>query len=427
MKNFIDFYKSLDPNFKQVSSFLFLTYFFVLFSYPLVRSATGAIFYEAYTSADYSFATFIGVIALMVIIGINNTLQARFGIHKIYFFTGIFSVVIFLVSYSLYKLGIKEMAYVLFAAKESYIVLLIHMSLAFGNSYYSLDQVKRLFGPLGAAGSIGGIIGGQLTSVLATSWGTEAVLYLALVIIVFAVFAFNKTNIKNPQKLEVQKIAKKENEKNVSPLEAIKDVRKYVALIASVVVLSQFVIFIGDLQFNIIFAEVVTLKDERTAYLGRFYSYINVFSLFIQFVILPYALVRLSNRSIFFSIPIIFFILIIGGMNFGIGSLPIIAGVFIGLKGIDYSLFAVAKEVMYHPLQSLQKYGAKYITDMFIYRLSKALIAFFMSQYAIENLKILGFMQFAFLLLWIICIIFLFKEDKKLRSKNESTIREIQP
>ena len=74
----------------------------------------------------------------------------------------------------------KPMAYTLFAIKEVYIVLLIHLCLAFSNSYFSMEQVKRLYGPLGGAGSIGGIIGGQLTSNIAKDYGTNVVLFTSL-------------------------------------------------------------------------------------------------------------------------------------------------------------------------------------------------------------------------------------------------------
>ena len=82
------------------------------------------------------------------------------------------------------------------------------------------------------------------------------------------------------------------------------------------------------------------------------------------------------------------------------------------MKAIDYSLFSSAKEVMYHPLSRLQKYGAKYITDMFVYRLSKALISFVMSFYAAKELGFLNTVQLVCLGLWIICIYLLFKEQK---------------
>ncbi len=406
MKNFIQFYKELDPSLKRINIFIFLTYFFVLFSYPLVRSATGAIFYDVYTSEQYSFATFIGVIVLMAMITLNNKLQAKFGIHRVYLFTGVLSILALISAFIGYKLEIKPMAYVLFATKEAYIVLLVHSALAFANALYDLNTFKRLIGPMGAAGSLGGIIGGQLTSVLAKYYGTEVVFYVSLVFIAVTVVVFYFTKDAKVKGLEPNK--------SITPIQAIRGVKKYVLLIGSVVALSQFVIFIADLQFNMVFEKVVTVKDERTAYFGQFYSYINVLSLFLQFVILPYILMRIKTRTIFLFVPILYLVLVLGGLGFGVGSLFVIGAVFITMKGTDYSIFAAVKDVMYHPLLSLQKFGAKYITDMFVYRLAKASIAFVFAQFANLQMNILSQLQFLFLSLWVVAIILLFKEQKKL-------------
>jgi AAA family ATP:ADP antiporter len=412
MKNYLNFIKGLSPELKRNGFFIFLTYFFALFSYPLARSSTGSIFYESYSSNEYSFATFISVIVLIFVISISNRVQKIIGIHKLYGIIGILSVATLLIAFLLHQNGMKEMAYALFAVKEVYIVLLIHLCLAFSNAYFSMEQVKRLYGPLGGAGSIGGIIGGQLTSNLAKSYGTDIVFYVSLTIILFTVIAFYQT--RNAVLVEDKK------EKNHSPLKSIKDVRKYVFLIATVVALTQFVIFIADLQFNIVFEKVVESKDARTSYLGDIYKYINIVTLFLQFVVLPFLLMRVNIKNLFYFVPLLYLALIFGGLSMGSGTLFVVAGVFISMKATDYSIFAVAKEVMYHPLESTQKFGAKYITDIFIYRTAKALIAFVMSFFAVKEMGSLNSIQALFIGLWFVAIVLLFKEQKlkNLISKN---------
>lgn len=405
MKNYLSFLQSLDSDIKRNGFFIFLTYFFALFSYPLARSSTGAMFYETYSANDYSFATFISVVVLIVVISISNKIQKRIGIHKLYAAIGVATVISMLGAFFMHQNGVAQAAYALFAIKEVYIVLLIHLCLAFSNAYFSMEQVKRLYGPLGGAGSIGGIIGGQLTSSLAKGYGTNIVLYVSMGIVLFTVIAFYQTS--------KAKIIEKKEEKNKSPLKSIQGVGKYVALIALIVTLTQFVIFIADLQFNIVFEKVVEAKDERTAYLGQIYKYINVVTLFLQFVVLPFLLMRVKIKSVFYFVPILYLFLIFGGLSLGAGTLYVVAGVFISMKATDYSIFSVAKEVMYHPLESTQKFGAKYITDIFIYRTAKATIAFVMSFFAVKEMGSLNFVQALFIILWFACIVFLFKEQKK--------------
>ncbi len=410
MKNFLLFYKNLSPDFKKTTSIIFISYFLILFSYPLMRSVSSALFYDVYTVKDYSLATFIGIIALMFMIGINNKLLGRIGVHKLFILTSSLTIVSLLGAYLGFKSGIKEMALVIFAVKEAYIVLLLHSCLAFTNSYFDLEQLKRLLGPIGGAGALGGIVGGQLTKYMANSYGTEAVFYGSLVIIFAAMVVFNLSS-----HIKLKGLS---SNKSITPLKAIRGVKKYVFLIASVVALSQLVIYIAELQFNILFEQMVTTKNERTAYLGQFYSYVNGVSLVLQFFVLPYLLLRFSNRSIFLAIPILYIIVVICGVSTGVSSLFITAAVFITFKGVDYSAFAIAKEVMYNPLLSLQKFGAKYLTDMFVYRLAKALIAFVFALEFIKNryitMNVLTSLQFIFLGIWIFLVFTLFREQKKI-------------
>ena len=267
MNNYINFIKELPRDFKVNGLFIFLTYFFAIFSYPFVRASTGAIFYESYSSNDYSFATFIAISFLILIIYLSDKLQAKIGIHKLYSLLGVLTIGFLSGFYFLHNIGVKPAAYGLFATKEIYIVLLIHLCLAFTNGYFSMDQLKRLYGPLGAAGSIGGVIGGQMTSHLAKNYGTSSVFFFSLILIFLAILSFYQTK-------SVAIEAK--NEKAKKPLTSIKGIGKYVALIASIVALFQLIIFVADLQFNIIFEQVVTTKDERTAYLGEIFSYTNM-------------------------------------------------------------------------------------------------------------------------------------------------------
>ena len=412
MKNYFQFISSLNSDKKKYSFYIFLTYFFALFSYPLTRSSTGAMFYESYTSANYSFATFLSVIILMVVVSFSNRVQKKVGIHHLYGFIGALTIISFLVAFFLHQNGLKEAAYALFAIKEIYIVLVIHLCLAFSNSFFSIEEVKRLYGPLGGAGSIGGIIGGQLTSNVAKSHGTNTVFFISLIIIFLTILAFYQT--KNA------KVVEDKLEKDHSPLRSIQGVQKYVFLIALIVTLTQFVIFIADLQFNIVFEKVVAAKDARTSYLGDLYKYINIVTLFLQFIVLPFLLMRVRIKSIFFFVPLLYLGLIFGGLSIGSGALYVVAFVFISMKATDYSIFSVAKEVMYHPLESTQKYGAKYITDIFVYRSAKALIAFCMGAFAITEMGSLNTLQGLFITLWFIAIIYLFKEqkNKNLFSKN---------
>ena len=95
----------------------------------------------------------------------------------------------------------------------------------------------------------------------------------------------------------------------------------------------------------------------------------------------------------------------------GVGA---IASFYIYLKASDYSFFSAAKEILYQPLKVQQKYGAKYLTDMLVYRVAKALIAAVLIY--LQSSTILNTLMLIFLVIWIVLVIELFKLQKKLFS-----------
>ena len=406
MKNPFASISSLAPEVKKNVFILSLAYFFILFTYPFTRSATQSIFLESYTAQDMPFTWFLSIITLTCAIYISNWIQGKIGVHKLFSLVSLFSIALFGGGLVLYYGGVKEAALAMFVWKEVYIVLLVHLFLGFCNNYFSYDQIKLLYGPLGAIGSIGSIAGGQLTSLLAKTSGTNSILYASYFALLFAFLAFFKT-----RHLRYQEEQKEEKRKE-SPLAAIKDVKMYVFLIAAIIGLTQFVINIADLQFNLIFEKVVETKDERSFYLGQLYSMMNVFALFVQFLIMPWLLKAISTRTAHLFVPLFYIVLVAFGFGLGGGMLWPIAIVFVSMKGTDYSLFAVVKELLYAPLSSAQKYGAKYIADMWTYRTAKALIAVLLMY--VNNIVVLSSLQFLFLIMWLICVILVFRRFPKL-------------
>ena len=179
----------------------------------------------------------------------------------------------------------------------------------------------------------------------------------------------------------------------------------------AIVSLTQFCINIADLEFNLAFAKAVTDKAQRTIYFGRLYSTINTIALIIQFAVMPILFQKVSLKKIHLGIPATY--LLINIVGFGVfGSVAFAAaGAFVLFKSIDYSLFSAAKELLYHPLNNAQKYGAKYIVDMIMYRASKGIIAIVLIY--IQKPLYLNIMMSIFLILWMISVVKLFKMQKQ--------------
>ncbi len=383
---------------------LSIGYFLILFNYPLVRAASTTFFVEAYGAKASPQGWLVAVLMLIVAVAASNRLQARLGFHRTFVIVSCFSAMIFTLSYWAYQQGFKPGAFVLFSWKEVYIVLQIHLFLAYANSWLKREEFLRWIGPLGAMGSFGGVLGGLLTSWFARNWGTGATLLLGQVFVFLpAVLALGLDKIAGTQ--ATQKTGE-------SPLKSINTpaLRRYVASVAAIVALTQIVINIADFQFSLVFEAAIQDASERTAYLGNLYTATNALTLVLQLAVLPLLLKYIGERMLHFFIPLSYLLCLALGLN---GGVLLASAIFYTyLKASDYSLFSAGKELLYHPLAPLQKYGAKYLTDMFVYRASKAGIAAVLIYFQSPGMLI-GMMITA-LVLWLVLVVFTFSQYRRL-------------
>ena len=383
---------------------VFVSYFLVLFTYPLFRATTTAIYIQTFGAKATPKVWFLSVVFLSITITVFNLLQKKFRVQILFLITSIVSVLIFGISDFLLQSGFSELAYVLYIWKEIYIVMVIHMILGYVNNDLNIDRAKILLGPIGAMGSIGGILGGVLTSYWVKSYSTSIVIAIACVALILnAIFFFSTRILQNVE--EEKKIQK------VSPISSLKDVKVYVLLICLVVTLSQFCINIANLQFNLMFEQIVPDVSEKASYLARLFSAINVVTLIVQLIIIPPLFAKSKMKTIHLFIPVFYMFLSFIGLGLGGGLLISVAGTFVLFKGLDYSLFSSSKELLYYSLSPLQKFGAKYLSDMVVYRLAKALISILLIY--VQDLMILNVLIFIFLLGWIFSVFKIFKNNSE--------------
>jgi AAA family ATP:ADP antiporter len=232
-----DIIKSSSTESKRNLVLLLLSYFCVLFNYPLVRAASTTLFFEAFGAKSTPTAWLWGVIFLSVTIFLSNELQARFSVQRVFLFISTLSILIFCTGTLGYLWGSKVFTYLPFIWKEIYIVLQVHLLLGYANNFFKGQDFKVLIGVVGGVGSIGGIIGGWLTSYAASKFGTYPVMWLGLVFVLLPAVIFLKTQI----------LFKSIEDKAKTPLSSFTpELKKYVAIIAAIVALSQFIINIAD-------------------------------------------------------------------------------------------------------------------------------------------------------------------------------------
>jgi AAA family ATP:ADP antiporter len=395
--------------------------FFVMFSYPAVRSTTKSIFLVNYGAKSSPHVWIYSVLTLMVIVTIFNSLQKMKGVKFLYSLVSIFTFLLFCSSLFFISKGLVFFSFVLFIWKEVYIVLVVHMIMGHLNTNVTSGIAKTFYGPIGAIASLGGVLGAIATKNLTFVTNTETILVLGGLIIPLSGLIFYNTS--DPQ----NNIDSLNGEKKVSPFKSIGNVKKYVFLISVIILLSQFCINITTFKFNLVFDELISGKNLKTRYLGDLYTYMNGVSFLAQLVLVPIINNYFSNRSVHILVPALYGVVTMAAMSFGIGSVMPMAVSLVLYKGLDYSLFTVAKELLYFKLSDQQKYGAKYIIDVVVYRLGKGLISFVLI--FVQDLFWVNILLYTFLLSWPLTLFMLFKEQKRLvlasENSNESIVREV--
>jgi|SRR5690606_5230967 len=275
-----------DFNYRQKESLVFFlaSYFFSLFNYPLVRASTTSTFLEVFGAKSSPQAWLWTVVFLSIAVSVSNWLQGKLSVQKVFLIISFFSSILFYFTDEL--TGLRYLGFLPFIWKDIYIVLQVHLLLAFINQALNKDLFKKLVGPIGAIGSLGGVLGGLLTSYLSSSSEMGPILGVASFCVLLPGIIFLKTQ--NDFSDE-----QKEESKKRSPLSSFTpEVKKYVFYIATVVALTQFVINIADFQFNISFEKHVIGRELRTEYLGHLYSLTNFLTLILQFFFVPLILSR---------------------------------------------------------------------------------------------------------------------------------------
>lgn len=404
VRDFIRPIRELKETEKKNFFLLAFSFFFVYFTYPFFRATSTALFIENFGGQKTPVVWLLSIGFLSIIVMGYNSVQKKWGPQKLFSITSIVSALLFLLCYLFIYLGIESVSYIYFIWKEVYIVLIIHMLLGYANSYFSLEKAKLLYGPIGAIGSLGGIAGGIILSSTVKPIGVSGTIFCGVILLIFPCILFHFTSRQSLIKESTK------SERKESPLRAVTHVKEYVFWIVVIVSLSQFCINILNLKFNLIFAENVQGEINKAQYLGNIYTIINALTLFIQLVGIPILFRLFTNKKVHLGIPLIYLLVVMSSMLPLASSLWGVAGAFIFFKGMDYSLFSTAKEFLYFPLSHLQKFGAKYLTDMIAYRMSKGVIAFVLIY--IQSAWLLNTMLVVFLISWFLVLLRLFYIQK---------------
>ncbi|WP_375240594.1 Npt1/Npt2 family nucleotide transporter [Polaribacter sp.] len=352
----------------SISFFMFLYIFIIITTLLIVKPTVNALFVSK-LGADSLPLGYLLVASVAVLTSyFYNRAIRYFSLVKV----TVISLIIFSIAFIALGLIIKFtvisnwLLYFYYTFISLFAVVATSQFWLFANMVFNAREAKRNFGFIGAGAISGGIFGGYLTSIIATSFGNEVAIFMAAALILLCIPILKKVyNLKikflNTFKRK-QVIADQENLES-SSLKLIKNSKHltYIALITGIgVVVAKLV----DFQFSDFAQKALPDSDDLAAFFGFWFSTFNVIALVIQLFLTNKVLTRLGVSTTLLILP----------LTIAFGSLLFLTfpelWVLIIIKGIDgsakQSVNKAAVELSIMPIPIQIKNQAKSYIDVVI-------------------------------------------------------------
>lgn len=369
----------------------------IMFGFAIARPATESLFLAANTSKALPIVWFLVAATVLVAVVVYNRFVAHHDLLDLLGRVSAISAAALAALVFLHGAGMPGSEYALYIWKDVYIVLVVEIYYSYANSVFPIHTARWVYGLFGALGASGGICGNFLVGWLATTYGTGLALWAVpptlLVIWLFCIPFKRVAGIGAP-------LAKSYAHGSVR--ETVRVVRKssYLALVVLLIAVVQVVITLIDYQYNGVLERAYPAMDFRTGIIGKVYAATDAASFVLYLLTGP--ILRLAGVPIvLLSIPCI---LATGLTGFLVWPrFLMMAGVKVASKSIDYTLFKIAKEILYIPLSYAEKTMGKAAIDMFVYRVGKGGASLLlMGLVALSAVKLAWALTFVLIAVWVV-------------------------
>lgn len=341
--------------------------FFTLVGYEFIRSPATVLFKNTWGAENLPLVMSAMPVVVFGGVALYGWILSHLGPRRTLLVTSLGSSFFIVACYLGLLTGSKMVTPILFLVKELYIVLLIEQYWSYINSSLTTATAKKVNGPITGIAGIGGVVGGSVGSLIVGPIGTEAMVLAAALMLIPAAMVSNLT-----YRLHGEPEAPDTSDESVSHHMGWQMFRSNPTLVCllAIVLSTQVIAAVLDFKFNeLLSVEFAGATDMETAFQLRFWGFLNLASIGLQFVIAPLLLSFIALRLVHLMLPLIHFTAIIFAIIepsvFSVGL------AFFLFKAFDYSIFRAAKEILYIPLEFDARYRAKEVIDVFGYRTGK--------------------------------------------------------
>lgn len=264
--------------------------------------------------------------------------------------------------------------HVFYVGLDVAIPLLVSLFWSLANESFGVEEGRRRYGPIAAAGPLGALCGAWGTHALAGRVGSVNLLGIALpcfLIALAAALALDAAARRWPP-MDPARISVEHGGWDLRVLFR----SRYVLLIAGVMAAMVFVTRIYDYDFKRLLRRAVPGEDAMTAWEADRQRWENGLGIAVQALVTPFVLRRYGPGGALWIMPALAGV---GGLTLAAAeTLPVAFGLMVGAGAVGYTLNQSARELLYVPCDRAIKYQAKAAVNLFCFRAGDAAAAFFL-------------------------------------------------
>jgi AAA family ATP:ADP antiporter len=358
---------------------LFLFFFLVIAVFQLVKPLKNGLFIQHYGADIELYAKLLNIAVAAAGVALFTYLYNRLPRHRlIYAVAGLFVVGFAVVAALLSNPGPGTIwGFYFLGDLES--TMLVAGFWAYLTDLADSGQAKRLFGPIGAGGVIGGWVGATTAKLLLKAVGSTGLLFIAIAMMAGVIVTGYLVELLVERSGAFRRVSARaepaEPTSGSKVAEALEGARlvlrsKYLAAIVGIMAAYEIASQVMDYQFKRA-SETFSDVTATQAFMIEVYWYANILSVVVQLFLVSFIMRRFGLTPALLVLPLS---LIASSFGFMIVPSLLTVSLLVVLdNGLNYSLQQTARESLYTPTSPDEKYKARAFTNMFVQRSAKGL------------------------------------------------------
>lgn len=392
-----------------------LSSFLITAEASITKPVAHALFMEAFGVPFFPYVWIAVIPASFFVVTIYNMLVVKIGCFRMLFLTVLAGAIVNVTTAS-YVHEFLAWPFFFYIWKDIYIMLMFQQLWSVINSTVHLAKARYLYGLFFGFGGLGSMLASMIPGFLAIRVGTEKLLYFSLPFFFFLLLAYYFL-MRVRQKIDQVETIKFSQNKVSDFYEGISLITtsSLLRFILLIVVAMQAASTLLDYQFNLYVSAFLSTTNERTAYFGWFFGLVNIMNVLLQLFGSFFLIELIGLKRCHLAIPVFLASSLLSFLFFP--TFGLIGLTYGSIKALDYSIFGVVKEMLYIPLGIDQKFKAKAVIDVFMYRSAKAIASL-----AILILPIfwIDYVTMAIFIVWITAVATRFKHVPVFEPKSSA-------